>query len=338
MSGGSTADRQRAFRRRPQRGLLLALGLLAGGSLLFALASGSVAMDWTALWRALHGEHVGIPYPLIFELRLSRSLNAFACGGMLALAGALLQVLLRNPLADPYILGVSGGASVGALGALLFGLGGLWVSGSAFGGALLSMVLVLALAHGSGRWTATRLLLTGVVIAAGWGALISFILAISPNAQLRGMLFWLMGDLSHSELSLSGLLLLLVALLLALPVARDLNVLVRGEFQARALGVGLDSLRLQLYLSASLLTAVAVTIAGNIGFVGLIVPHLIRLLGGRDHRILLPAVVLLGGSLLVVADTLARTVLAPRQLPVGVVTALIGVPVFLYLLYRNSRL
>jgi len=339
MSGvGNPAGRQSAVCRRSQGLLLFVLILLAGASLLFALASGSVTMDWSVLWQGLHGERVGTPYPLIFELRLSRSLNAFACGGMLALAGALLQVLLRNPLADPYILGVSGGASVGALGALLLGLGGLWVTGSAFCGALLSIVLVLALAHGSGRWTATRLLLTGVVIAAGWGALISFILAVSPDAQLRGMLFWLMGDLSHSQLSFTGLLVLLAALLLALPVARDLNVLVRGELQARALGVSLDSLRLQLYLTASLLTAAAVSIGGNIGFVGLIVPHLIRLLGGRDHRILLPAVVLLGGSLLVVADTLARTVLAPRQLPVGVVSALIGVPVFLYLLYRNSRL
>ncbi len=317
--------------------LLGGLALLAAASLLFSLASGSVTLDWSTLWQAAQGTGQG-PARQILELRLGRALNAFACGGLLALAGALLQVLLRNPLADPYILGVSGGASVGALGALLLGLGSWWSTGSAFGGALFSMVLVFGLAHGRGSWSPTRLLLTGVVVAAGWGALISFLLAISPDTQLRGMLFWLMGDLSLTRFSTTGLVILALGLLASLPLARDLNVLVRGELRASALGVPVRALHVQLYITASLLTASAVTIAGNIGFVGLVIPHLIRLLGGRDHRILLPAAVLLGASLLMVADTLARTLLAPQQLPVGVVTALLGVPLFLYLLQRNSRL
>ncbi len=324
---------------RSRRGTVLLGGLAALTllSFLLALTSGSVALEWTSLWQGLNGT---APEPVrqILLLRLERALNALACGGLLALAGALLQVLLRNPLADPYVLGVSGGASAGALSALLLGLGGWWAAtGSAFLGALLSMMLVFGLAHGRGHWGPTRLLLTGVVVAAGWGALISFLLAISPDTHLRGMLFWLMGDLSMTRLSAGGLALLGLGMLVALPLARELNVLVRGELRAGALGVAVSRLRLVLYFAASLLTAGAVAIAGNIGFVGLVVPHLVRLLGGRDHRVLLPAAVLLGASLLLVADTLARTLLAPQQLPVGVVTALLGVPVFLYLLQRGHR-
>ncbi len=313
-------------------GLLIVLGAIAGASFLFALLTGSVGLDWQTVWGS--GD---VQQRLIIELRLSRAINAFACGGLLALAGALLQVLLRNPLADPYILGVSGGASVGALLALLLGVGGVWMTGSAFAGAMLSIFLVFALAHGGGgSWTPTRLLLTGVVIAAGWGALISFILVISPDTHLRGMLFWLMGDLSQGSASLAGVGVLAAGLVLALPIARDLNVLVRGDMRASALGVPISRLRLQIYAISALLTATAVTFAGNVGFVGLIVPHFMRLLGAHDHRILLPACVLAGGSLVIIADTLARTLLAPQQLPVGIVTALIGVPVFLYLLHRNS--
>ncbi len=320
--------------------LLAATFSLALGGLAFALLQGSVPLGWEQLWQVWAG-NAPDGTRQILALRLERAANAFACGGLLALAGALLQALLRNPLADPYILGVSGGASAGALGALLLGLGGGlgsgWTTGSAFAGALLSMALVFGLARSGGHWTPARLLLTGVVVAAGWGALISFLLAIGPDSQLRGMLFWLMGDLSLTRLSLWGPAVLAAGLLAAALLARPLNVLVRGEIRAAALGVEVPALRLRLYVLASLLTAVAVTIAGNIGFVGLVVPHLVRLLGGRDHRILLPASVFLGAALLLVADTLARTLLAPQQLPVGVLTALLGVPLFLYLLQRLDR-
>ncbi len=318
-------------------GLLLGgLALLTLLSLFFALSRGSVPLDAEALWQAARGEGDALTRQIL-ALRLDRALNAFACGGLLALAGALLQVLLRNPLADPYVLGVSGGASAGALAAMMVGLGSLWTTGSAFGGALFSMLLVFGLAHGSGSWTPLRLLLTGVVVAAGWGALISLLLALSPDARLRGMMFWLMGDLSAGRFSWLGPVVLALGLVTALPLARQLNVLVRGELRAGALGVPVAGLRRRLYVAASLLTACAVTLGGNIGFVGLVVPHLVRLLGGRDHRVLLPAAVLLGSSLLLMADTLARTLLAPRQLPVGVVTALLGVPLFLYLLQRSHR-
>ncbi|MCC6878853.1 MAG: iron ABC transporter permease, partial [Rhodocyclaceae bacterium] len=271
------------------------------------------------------------------ELRLPRATAAFACGGLLALAGALMQVLLRNPLADPYVLGISGGASVGALSAMLFGLPLLLVNGGAFAGALAATLLVFGLARGDGSWTQTRLLLTGVIVAAGCGAAVALILSIAPENKLRGMLFWLMGDLSHAASPWPALAMLALGLLAALPFSRDLNLLARGDLTARALGVPVARLRGGVYVLAALATAAAVTTTGSVGFVGLIVPHLVRLAIGNDQRVLLPAAALAGGALLTLADTLARTVVAPQQLPVGVLTALIGVPVFLYLLTRSPR-
>lgn len=320
----------------PARLVLPLLLLIAPLSLLFALSVGSVSIESSVLWAVLSGEQTDLPRTLILELRLPRALSAFAVGGLLALAGALMQVLLRNPLADPYILGISGGAAVAALLSLLLGLGSGWLMGNAFIGALISMLLVFGLAHGRSSWSPIRLLLTGVVVAAGWGAMISFILAIAPEQGLHSMLFWLMGDLSHAPPPGWGLAITAVGLLACLPLARDLNVLMRGELSASALGVSVKRLRLMLYLLAGLFTATAVTIAGSVGFIGLVIPHLLRLLGLTDHRRLLPAAVLAGGSLLVLADTMARTILAPQQLPVGVITALLGVPLFLYLLHRRG--
>ncbi len=317
--------------------LLILLILLAALALLLALMVGSVTVSPTELPAILSGESEGVAREIVLQLRLPRALAAFAVGGLLALAGVQMQVLLGNPLADPYVLGISGGAAVGALLALLTGGALLAVNGAALGGALGSMLLVFGLAHGRGAWSPTRLLLTGVVVASGWGAVISFLLAVAPQHNLPGMLFWLMGDLSHADQALPALIILALGLLLSLPQARNLNLLARGELQAGVLGVSVGPLRLQLYLLASLLTAAAVTIGGSIGFVGLVVPHMLRLLVGSDHRLLLPASVLSGGILLLLADTLARTVIAPQQLPVGVLTALVGVPLFLYLLQRGYR-
>lgn len=313
---------------------LAALALLSGW---LALSFGSVTTSWQSVWQALLGNDRGLSADLILQLRLPRAINAFTSGALLALAGALMQVLLRNPLADPYVLGISGGAAVAALGAMLLGIGGLWLNAAAFVGALISMLLVFGLARGAGAWSSTRLLLTGVIVAAGWGALIGFLLTVSPDAQLRGMLFWLMGDLGGAEAYGLGIVTLFVGLALCLPLARNLNVMARGELTAQALGVPVTRLRWQLYALASLLTAVAVMSAGSIGFIGLVAPHVLRLAVGNDHRILLPGAALFGGSLLLLADTAARTALAPQQLPVGVVTALLGVPLFLYLLARAER-
>jgi iron complex transport system permease protein len=274
---------------------------------------------------------------VVRELRLPRAVAAFVCGGLLAMAGALMQVLLRNPLADPYILGISGGAAVGALGAMSLGAVAFWVDASAFAGALTAMLLVFGLAHGDGSWTQTRLLLTGVIVAAGCGAAVSMMLALSTDTRVLSMLFWLMGDASGAARPWPALAVLVLGLAAVMPFARDLNVLARGELNARALGVRVTHLRLGLYVLASLLTAVAVTLVGSVGFVGLVVPHLVRLAVGNDQRVLLPASTLAGGTLLLMADTAARTVMAPQQLPVGVLTALIGVPVFLFLLARHPR-
>jgi iron complex transport system permease protein len=312
------------------------LALAALAALTLSVALGSVLLSPGEILAALRGQGSPLSETLILDLRLPRTLSAFAVGGLLAVAGALMQVLLRNPLADPYVLGLSGGASVGALAAMLAGVGGALVSGSAFAGALLSTLLVFGLAHGPGGWTPSRLLLTGVVVAAGWGAVITLMLAVTPADRLPGMLYWLMGDLSYARTPWPPLLLLLAVCLLVVPLGRSLNVLARGPLQAAALGVPVRRLEWGIYLAASGLTAMAVTTAGSIGFVGLVVPHMLRLVLGNDQRLILPACALAGGTLLVLADTLARTAIAPEQLPVGVITALLGVPTFLYLLYRSQ--
>tara|TARA_R110000850_G_scaffold264323_2_gene393386 strand:- start:309 stop:1262 length:954 start_codon:yes stop_codon:yes gene_type:complete len=313
--------------------VLLALASLV--AMMLSVGVGSVSVAPGDVVAVILGEGSNLQQTLVLELRLPRTLSAFATGGLLAVAGALMQVLLRNPLADPYVLGLSGGAAVGALFAMLAGLGGLMISGSAFAGALLATLMVFGLAHGTGSWTPSRLLLTGVVVAAGWGAVITLMLAISPAQRLPGMLYWLMGDVSYARTPWPALAFLLLVCLLVVPLGRSLNVLARGPMQAAALGVAVRPLEWTIYILASLLTATAVTMAGSIGFVGLVVPHMLRLVLGNDQRLILPACALGGGTLLVLADTLARVVIAPEQLPVGVITALLGVPTFLYLLYRS---
>jgi len=316
----------------PTRPLLLTLiaTTLLGGW--FSLSSGSVPV---AVWDAIQHPQT-LNAQVLWELRLPRTLTAFITGALLGIAGALMQVLLRNPLADPYILGVSGGASVGALFAILAGAGTLVLQSSAFAGALFSTLLVFSLAHGRGNWNTTRLLLTGVVLAAGWGALISLLLVTSPGTRVQGMLFWLMGDLSSVTTPVAGSVVLILIAPLAFFLSASLNLLAGGELKAASLGVAIGKLRVIIYILASLATATAVTQAGNVGFIGLIAPHMLRLAGARDHRVLVPGVILLGGTLLLVADSLSRIVIAPRQLPVGILTAMLGVPLFLYLLYRSG--
>lgn len=310
-------------------GLMLALALAA---ILFSLCTGSMDISPAQVISILFGGDGGIAARVVLDLRLPRVLSGFLVGGMLAMAGALMQVLLRNPLAEPYVLGVSGGASVFALLAISMGLGASWIHLGAFAGALISIFLVFSLSRISGEWNPMRVLLTGVVIAAGWGACVSFLLAVSPAAKVHSMLFWLLGDLSQARYTHASLFVLLAGLAVSLVIARGLNLLMGGELQAAALGVPVEPLRYTLYFVASLLTATAVMQAGSVGFVGLIIPHMGRLLLGSEHRVLLPACVLLGGSLLVVADALARTIIAPQQLPVGILTAMLGVPAFLILL------
>lgn len=311
----------------------LCLALLDVAAFWLALSFGAVTIDPLAGW---WGHLPGWQQTILEQLRLPRAVAGMAVGAMLGMAGVLMQVLLRNPLAEPYVLGISGGAAVAALGSLLLGLGSFWVSSSAFVGSLVSMFMVFLLGGRQGETHSERLLLTGVVVAAGWGAIISFLLAIGPDQSLRGMLFWLMGDLSRTSAPWWSVGVVCLALLAGWVMAPALDLLARGDQQAAALGVEIHRLRAACYVTASLLTACAVTLAGPIGFVGLVVPHLIRLLIGASHRVLIPASMLAGAALLTLADTLARTLIAPQQLPVGVLTAMIGVPLFLYLLRQQG--
>lgn len=319
----------------PRSLLLAALLLLALASLFVSALYGSVAIPAERVWAALTGGAGGLESDIVWQLRLPRALAAFACGALLAQAGALLQVLLRNPLADPYVLGISGGAAVGALTAMLAGAGALAMGMSAGAGALAVVGAVFLLSFRAGDWNIYRLLLTGVVLAAGCGALVSLLLTLAPEAGVKGMLFWLMGDLSNADAPLPAWIALAALTILGLAFAGSLNVLTLGPLKARTLGVAVLPLQVGVYFAASLGTAAAVLLGGSIGFVGLLVPHALRLLGVTDHRWLLPLCALLGGGFLTLADTAARTLWAPQQLPVGVLTALLGVPLLLLLLPRG---
>jgi iron complex transport system permease protein len=317
--------------------LFVALIAAAAAALLIALVSGSADISLGETIDALSGNASPGTQALILDLRLPRALTAFSVGGLLAVAGVLMQVLLRNPLAEPYILGSSGGAAVAALLAMTFGLGSLVVDLAAFGGAMAATLLVFSIAHGTGSWAPTRLLLTGVVLAAGFSATTTLLLALSPEENLRGMLFWLMGDLSFAFEPGRTLALLVVLVISGTLAARHLNVLARGELQAAIVGLSVTGFRYLVFAAAALATALSVTSVGVIGFIGLVVPHLVRIVAGSDHRIVVPASALAGGTLLVVADTLARTIMAPRQLPVGALTAAIGVPLFLILMSHSRE-
>ncbi|MBS0308066.1 MAG: iron ABC transporter permease [Proteobacteria bacterium] len=319
--------------------LLALLILLAAASLAAAILCGSSGCALPAAQIA----------DIFWQLRLPRALSAFAVGGLLALSGGLMQLLLRNPLADPYVLGISGGAATGALGMLLLTpaavMGGQWLLQiGALAGALLAIGLLFGLARGAllrltpsafHASAGVRLILTGVMIAAGFGALITLLLSMAPDTHIRGMVFWLMGDLENALWYGAAWATLGIVLLWACINAARLNVLAHGDAAAQLLGVRVLRLRALTLLAASLATAVAVAVAGTIGFIGLVVPHALRLLFGNDQRLLLPASALGGGIALTLADLLARMVVAPVQLPVGVVTALVGVPVFLVLLAKG---
>ena len=314
----------------------VAFALLAvAGLLALSLASGSVPLTADELLAAFASDSPSLARDVVLELRLPRALAAFAVGGLLALAGAMLQVVLRNPLADPYVLGVSGGASVAALIAIMLGLPAAGVDGMAALGALAACLLVFALAQGPGGWTPTRLLLTGIVVAAGAGSVVSLLLALGDETRLRGMVFWLLGDLSGTRRWPWLLGLLACATVAGVVLGRHLNVLSRGAAQAATVGMDVRRLQAVLFVGSSVLTGCAVSAAGSIGFVGLLTPHLARLALGSDNRVVLPAAALLGGALLMAADLAARVLIAPRQLPVGALTALVGVPLFLLLMSRQ---
>ena len=319
--------------QRPVVAVLLVIVTLA--SLWFGLSVGSVHLSSEEVWQALLGNGSEVHRQIVNELRAPRVFAAFACGGLLALAGTLLQVLLRNPLADPYILGISGGAAVGALAALTLGMAALSVNIGALLGAVAAIALVFALGWRGRGVGPERMLLAGVVLSAGFAAIISLFLVLAPAAQLHGMLFWLMGDLSRVISADIALVTLGIVAVISVLLGHSLDILALGETKAATLGLSAKPFQILIFLLAAMATTVVVVSAGSIGFVGLLVPHAIRLLGITRHRALMVFSIFAGGAFLVWADLLARSIAAPLQLPVGAVTALLGVPLLLLLLLRR---
>jgi len=331
----------------------MVLSLLLAGVMGISVSLGAVTIPLSKSWSILLHQILGVRFPgewtasdssIILELRLPRTLSGALVGAALSMAGAVLQALLRNPLADPFVLGISSGAAVGAVLAILFGLGATLlgtyaIPGSAFGGALFTLFLVYFLSKVEGRVPTQTMLLSGVVMSSFFSAIIMFLISVTSNEQIYNVTFWLMGNLEYlASRSLGAVFLYLVVgggVLFAL--ARDFNLLSLGEEVASELGVDVERVKKIAFIFASLITGVVVSVSGLIGFVGLVVPHLVRMIWGPDHRFLLPASALIGAMLLVGADTIARTILAPSEIPVGVITAMGGAPFFVYLLRKKGH-
>jgi iron complex transport system permease protein len=315
--------------------VLLAAALVAAAA---ALSLGAVQMSPGVVWSALLGQGDPTAVTIVRDLRLPRVALAFLVGGGLSVTGAALQALVRNPLADPYLLGLSNGAGLGAVIAIAFGVSGMWaVPIAALVGAVVAIVLVYRIAVVTGSVLDTRvLLLGGVVVGAFATAIMGAIMAVSPANEVRTALLWILGSFSGASWQRVAVFAAysVVPLCALYMMARPLDLLSLGEEPARFLGADVERTKRVLYLAASGLTAAAVAVSGVIGFVGLVIPHAVRMLWGHTHQSLMPSAFLLGGTLMVVADALARTAFAPLELPVGVVTAIIGVPVFILLVRR----
>ncbi|MEJ2206447.1 MAG: iron ABC transporter permease [Gemmatimonadota bacterium] len=322
-------------------GLSLALVVLLACSMVASVRFGSVDLGTADVLSALTGVAPPWVRTIVVDLRLPRALLGALVGGGLAVAGATFQALLRNPLAEPYILGISGGASVGAVLMLATGIAGAgsWTLPlAAFLGALLAIVLVFGVATASGRGMDVRvLLLAGVVVAAFFSACIALILSVSEARTVQSAVLWIMGSLANAGWSnvIVAAVYTLPATVLLIGLARPLNLLAIGEETAQYLGTDVERVKRLALGVAALITAAGVAVAGVIGFVGLVVPHAIRLLVGSDHRALLPLSFLAGAAFLALADLVAKLVLAPTEIPIGVITAFVGVPLFLVLLRRS---
>ncbi len=308
-------------------GLLLLLGVACMVSLL----AGAVPLPTDDVW------HSGI-----FRLRMARSILSAVAGAGLSVAGVIFQAILRNPLAEPYVLGVSSGAGLGAAMAIVFGLSaaGAWtLPATAFAGALGTILLVYALARTpAGTSPVQTLLLSGVVVSAVFGSILMFVVSVAPAEKLHSVIWWLLGNLQVFDGQLLCIVSIVVAAGLAVSVlfARDLNLMALGEEPAAHLGLDVEWTKKLFFLLASLMTGATVAACGLIGFVGLIVPHTVRLVAGPDHRRLVTASALAGAAFLVLADSVARTIIAPREVPIGVITAMLGGPFFLGLLRKRK--
>lgn len=314
----------------PRTRLLFIILLIAMLSFLLSLFKGSTSVSLDQLVFMVDED----ARQIFFNLRLPRTTTAFVVGGLLGLSGVLMQLLLHNPLADPYALGISGGAALFTLLLMCLGFTEIASFSGAWLGAFCVMFSMIVLAN-KHAWRSETLLLFGMALSCGFSAGISFILLISPKEQLHDMLFWLAGDLNDAGMPWFGIAVLSAGLVFCFLFAPGFDVFSRGEMAALTLGLNTKQYRFVLYLLSSLFTATAVMLAGCVGFVGLIVPHIARFLVGFHHRTVLPTAVLLGGSLLVLADCAGNLLFAPAQLPVGMVLAFMGVPTFVYLLLKR---
>ena len=339
---------QTIYPTRLHRGLLLVVVsflVIAAGAI--AVTFGSIAIPLETLLQIIVAKFPGMEIArtwspswetILFDIRLPRVVLAALVGSALATSGATYQGLLRNPLADPYLIGVSAGAGLGATIAIVFSFGAIALC--AFVGAIGATVLIYALARTGGRTTPTTLILAGVALGAFLSAITSFLMFHGDSAfRTQQIIAWMMGSFSLSSWQDVAVMLpyLGIGWLVLYLNARVLNVLQLGDTQAQQLGVPVERVTMILVAAASLITAAAVATSGIIGFVGLIVPHAVRLVWGPDHRFLLPMSALIGATFLIIADTLARTLLSPSELPVGIITAFCGAPFFLYLLRRNKE-
>lgn len=325
------------LRRSPVSAALLC-ALVALAAVIFSLMVGAARLPLSSVVAALTGGGSTIEHSIVVDLRLPRALLALLAGGALALSGAVFQAMLRNPLADPYVLGVSSGAALGAVLMTVLSGSRYIMPIAALAGAVLAILLVFMIATRASRHLDARvLLLAGVILSSLFQAIILLLLTFADAESFRSAIFWMMGSLATaswtSVLPLLGYMVPAVLIIYAL--ARPLNLLAAGEETALYLGVRVESVTRIAYFVASVLVGASVASCGAIGFVGLIVPHAARLLWGSDHRIVLPASLFLGGTFLVLCDTAARTIAAPAELPVGVITALVGVPLFIVLLVRR---
>jgi len=320
--------------------LLVAAALIA---LALSVRFGAVSLSLADMVQAFTGHGSSVNRQIILELRIPRALMGLLVGGGLALAGSVFQALLRNPLAEPYILGISGGAATGAVLVLAAG----WMTSTswalpvaAFAGAAIAITLVFGVALSADRRMDVRvLLLSGVVVGAFFSACITLVLALSDATTVRSAVIWMMGSLGGSTwrtVAIVSAYTLPIAVLL-ISLARPLNLMAIGEETAHHLGVSVERVKRTAYTGASLIAAAGVAFVGVIGFVGLVVPHAVRIVAGGDHRLLLPLSFITGGTFLILADLLARTALAPSEIPIGVITAFVGVPFFLMLLRRSLR-
>lgn len=322
--------------------LVAGFALLLSASIVAGLAIGPSGLSPQRVIRALAGGGSLADADIVLRVRLPRVVLAALVGASLSVAGVLFQALLRNPLADPYVLGVSGGAALGAVAVMAFGaslgLGYAFVAPAAFLGALAATILLFGVAGARGRLSSTSLLLTGVVFNAFASAAIVFVASLAGLAEGTSIFLWLIGNLSsaRTDEALGVAVFLVAGLGCAVPLARGLDLLALGEEPATQLGVDVPRMKRLLLLATALMVGAAVAVSGLVGFVGLIIPHLLRLVLGPGHRLLIPAGALGGAAFLVLCDTVARSLLDGRELPVGAVTALVGGPLFLVLLRREQ--